>query len=209
MSKWNYLHFMKNLELSIDREIEFMIKYQLTADELFFMKLIFYAQEGHDYLHDFFSQNQLTMEPRDLLFSLQNKGIINKSFMIPDKGIPFNPQDVEFNKRVTDQFLKHSQDMGMELFNAYPLYTTINGRQFSLRNISKNFKTFDDYCWEYGKSIKWDEQKHKEIMDLLEYAKDNSMISSGICDFIISRQWETLKALKDAGMGTFDTGELI
>ena len=200
---------MKNLELSIDREIEFMIKYQLTADELFFMKLIFYAQEGHDYLHDFFSQNQLTTKPRDLLISLKNKGIINKSFTIPNKGIPFNPQDVEFNKRVTDQFLKHSQDMGMELFNAYPLYTTINGRQFSLRNISKNFKTFDDYCWEYGKSIKWDEQKHKEIMDLLEYAKDNSMISSGICDFIISRQWETLKALKDAGMGTFDTGELI
>lgn len=202
--------YMKNLELSTDREIQFMIKYQLTADELFFMKLIFYAQEGHEeYLHEFFSQNQLTTDPRDLLVSLQNKGIINKSYDIPPKGIPFNPQDVEFNKRFTDQLMKHSQDMGMELFNAYPLFTTINGRQFSLRNISKNFKTFDDYCWEYGKSIKWNEQYHKEIMDLLEYGKDNNMITSGICDFIISRQWTTIKALKDAGMGTFDTGELI
>ena len=58
--------YMKNLELSIDREIQFMIKYQLTADELFFMKLIFYAQEDHEeYLHEFFSQNQLTTDPRD------------------------------------------------------------------------------------------------------------------------------------------------
>ena len=37
---------MKNLELSIDREIEFMIKYQLTADELFFMKLIVLVPGG-------------------------------------------------------------------------------------------------------------------------------------------------------------------
>ena len=38
---------MKNLELSIEKEIEFMIKYQLTSDELFLMKLIWYAQDNH------------------------------------------------------------------------------------------------------------------------------------------------------------------
>ena len=39
---------MKTFELSIDREIQFMIKYQLTPDEFFLMKLIFFAQEGQD-----------------------------------------------------------------------------------------------------------------------------------------------------------------
>ena len=39
----------------------------------------------------------------------------------------------------------------MELFEAYPPFTIINGKTFSLRNISKNFKDLDDMCWQYGK----------------------------------------------------------
>lgn len=201
---------MHQLEMSIDREIEFMIKYQLTADELFLIKLIFYAQEEHEeYLSKFFTQNQLSYGIRDLLSSLQNKGVINKSYDIPEEGMIFNPRDVEFNKRVLDSFMKHSQDMGMDLFSNYPPFTTINGRQFSLRNIAKSFKSLDDFCWEYGKAIKFDELKHQEIMELLEYAKENNLIHSGICDFIISRQWETIDYLRDGGFGTFDTNELV
>ena len=201
---------MINLELSIEREIDFLIKYNLTPDELFLIKLIFYAQNEHpEFLSEYFSENQLTLELRDVLISLQKKGIINKTYSIPEKGSIFNPRDVDFNKVVISSFLKHSQTLGMELFEAYPAFTTINGRVFSLRNITKLYKSLDDMCFDYGKAIKFNPDVHKQVLELLEYGKENNQINSGICDFIASRQWLTLQELRDGGTGFFNTNELL
>lgn len=201
---------MKQFELSIDREIKFMIKYQLTADELFVLRLIFFAQEGHsEYITTFFTECQLGTSLRDILQSLQIKGIINKSYVIPKEGAVFNADDVDLNKNTVNQFLQHSQDLGMELFEAYPACTNINGRIFSLRNITKNFKDLDDMCWQYGRMIKFDQKKHEEILELLEYAKENDLIHSGICDFILSQGWLALELYRDEGMGYFDNTTLI
>ena len=43
---------------------------------------------------------------------------------------------------------------------------------FSLRNIAKNFKSFDEFAFTYGKSIKFNEQEHKRVLSLLEWAKE-------------------------------------
>lgn len=197
-------------ELSVDLELKFMIKYQLTPEEYLFLKLLFMAQNEHEeYLSMFYSEGQYEHSIIDLLMSLQEKGIINKSYKIPAKGTTFNPQDVELNKRVLDQYIKHSQDLGMELFDHYPTFTTINGKTFSLRNIAKNFKSFDDFCWEYGKAINFSISKHQEILELLDWAKDNQLVSSGICDFVVSRQWLTYEMLRDKDFGNFETTELI
>ena len=189
---------MKKNEMSIDREIMFMTKYQLTADELFVLRLIFYAQEGHDeYLSSFFSECQLGHSLKSILQSLQAKGIINKSYVVPEDGSVFNAADVDLDESAVSQFLQHSTDIGMELFEAYPAWTTINGRTFSLRNISKNFRDLDDMCWHYGKAIQFDRQKHEEILDLLEYGKAENLIHSGLTDFIISHGWLAIDAYKN------------
>ena len=201
---------MKQFELSIDREIKYMIKYQLTADELFVLKLIFFAQEGHsEYITTFFTECQLERPLREILASLQTKGIINKSYTIPEEGTVFKAEDVDLNKTSVNQFLQHSIDLGMELFEAYPAYTNINGRTFSLRNITKNFKDLDDMCWQYGRMIKFDQKRHEDILELLEYAKENDLIHSGICDFILSQGWLALELYRDEGMGYFDNTTLI
>ena len=184
--------------MSIDREIMFMTKYQLTADELFVLRLIFYAQEGHEeYLSKFFSECQLGHSLKTILQSLQRKGIISESYVVPEEGSVFKAADVELNESVVSQFLQHSQDMGMELFETYPASTVINGRTFSLRNISKNFKSLDDMCWHYGCAIKFDRKKHEEILDLLEYGKAENLIHSGLADFIISHGWLAIDAYKN------------
>lgn len=187
-----------------------MNKYQLTADELFLLRLIFYAQEEHEeYLYMYFTQNKLTNDIRTILMSLIDKGIINNSYKVPDEGTEFNPQDVDFNKKVIDQLYHHSNDLGMELFNNYPAYTNINGRVFSLKNISKNFKSLDDFTFAYGKAIKFNLKEHQRIMELLEWAKDNSLIHSGLTDFVVSQQWNTLEIMRDENLGELNTSELI
>ena len=197
-------------DLSLDREIEFMCKYNLTSDELFFMRLIFYAQDGDcSYINKFFSHGKIGMDCRDILISLQSKGIINKSYKIPNKGDIFNPIDVDFNKTILKSFLQHSQELGMELFMAYPSNIEINGKIYSLRNIAKVFKSMDEFCFTYGKIIKFDEQKHKEILDILEYAKENNLVKSGITDFIISMKWLDYQKMKEEAISEIDNIELI
>ena len=189
---------MAKNEMSIDREIQFMIKYQLTADELFVLRLIFYAQEGHDeYMSMFFRDCQLGHSLKSILQSLQAKGIINESYVVPEEGCVFNAADVDLNVSAVSQFLQHSTDMGMELLEAYPAWTTINGRRFSLRNISKHFRSLDDMCLHYGKAIQFDRKKHEEILDLLEYGKAENLIHSGLADFIISHGWLAIEAYKN------------
>ena len=202
---------MKKLELSIDREIEFMIKYELTSDELFIMKLIWFAQDGHpEYFSKFFSQAQLGNSIIDLLTSLQNKGIINQTYKIPEKGEGFLSKinDVDFNKNVLKSFMQHSQDLGMELFENYPAFTTINGRVFSLRNITKLYHSLDEMCWAYGKSIKWNPAKHLEVLEILDWAKETNNLQNGICAFIEERQWEMLEQVRNGETDTFNTYEL-
>ena len=201
---------MKNLELSIENEIEFMNRYQLTADELFLMQLIWYAQDGHsEYLNDYFSRNQLGKSIRELLMSLKDKEIIVKSYRIPDKGEEFNPDDVVFNKNAVKTFLRYSNELGMDIFNNYPSYTYINGKAFSLRNVTKLYKSLDEMCFAYAEAIKFNPETHKEVMELLEYAKDNNLINSGICQFIAEHQWDMYAKMRDGDEGTFNTNELM
>lgn len=196
--------------MSIDREINFMIKYKLTSDELFLIKLIFYAQNNHpEYLSNYFQTCSLGKSIIEILQNLQDKGLILKSYKIPNKGSIFKPEDVIFNKIILKTFMQYSNELGMELFENYPSSTVINGRIFSLRNITKLYKSLDDMSWDYGSKIKFNPDIHFEIMELLEYGKDNNLITNGICDFISSEQWKLLKELKDNGLDTFDNSEAL
>lgn len=196
-------------EISIEQEINFMINYQLSGDEMFLLKLILLAQEDHEEFLNKYFQNTNILDIQNILLSLQNKEIINKSYKIPEKGTIFKPKEVSINKQVIKNSFKYSQDLGMELFEAYPAFTTINGKVFSLRNISKKFNNFDEFCFEYGMAIKFNPQKHQEILNILEEAKNDNLINNGLCSFVIDRQWETLKLMKDNDMGLLNTNELL
>lgn len=200
---------MTNENWSLDLELKLMVKYNLTAHELLTVKLIFLSQDGDSsYLNTYFTSG-VSAKLKDTLISLQSKSIINKSYIIPKDGEKFIPDDVEFNQLFINSYLQHSNDLGMELFMAYPAFTIINGKQYSLRNITKLYKSLDEMCFAYGKAIKFNLNQHRDIMDLLEFGKENNLIRSGICDFIESRQWLTLKELKNGGTVVFDAMEAL
>ena len=54
-----------------------------------------------------------------------------------------------------------------------------------------NFTFF--YSTQIGHNI----NKHQEVMNILQWAKDNGHINFGLCSFVIGRQWDALKELKD------------
>lgn len=192
--------------MTVDNQLIMMEKYRLTAEEVLLIDLLFLAsvEEGHkEYLVKYFTMPVTRTDLRDLLISLQNKGIITKQYKIPDKGQKFDPECVIFNQNFLNNYRKFSGDLGAEFFMEYPSVAIINGVEAPLKNYAKKFTTEEEFFYAYGKAIGWKQSKHEEILELLKWAKDNNcnLLNMNIADFVISKMWNSVEELKD-GEGT-------
>lgn len=187
--------------LNIDEELNIMEKYQLSPNEIFVIRVLLLAteEETEEYLFRFLSiPESMRGDLRSILVSLQDKGVILKSYKIPNKGEQFYPEEIGFNKAFLKNFYKASYELGIELFEEYPAFTNINGVTYGLRNIAKKFDSLEDFFRFYGKTIKYNPETHTHIMELLKWAKDNTnFINFGITEFVISNKWNDIEILKD------------
>lgn len=196
---------------TLENQLLLMEKYGLTAEELLVIDLLFRAsiEEGHsELLVKYFTMSIERSELRDLLESLQNKGIIVKSYKIPAKGTKFDPEAVEFNKNFLNNYRKFSGELGIEFFNEFPSIAIIGGTEAPLKNYAKKFNSEEDFFYHYGKSIGWKQSKHQEILELIKWGKDNGckLLNMNIADFVISKMWNSVAELKNGdGMMQFDT----
>ena len=192
-----------------------MEKYHLTAEESLVIELLFLAsiEEGHsEYLVKYFTIQIDRTELRDILISLQDKGIIVKSYKIPSKGQKFDPEAVEFNKNFLHNYRKFSGELGQEFFKEYPSIAIINGNEAPLKNYAKKFNSEEDFYFHYGKAIGWKLENHLEVIELIKWAKDNNctLLNMNIADFTISKMWRSIKELKEGdGVMQFDTTKEI
>ena len=200
---------------SLTNQLLMMEKYHLTAEESLVIELLFLAsiEEGHsEYLVKYFTIQIDRTELRDILISLQDKGIIVKSYKIPSKGQKFDPEAVEFNKNFLHNYRKFSGELGQEFFKEYPSIAIINGNEAPLKNYAKKFNSEEDFYFHYGKAIGWKLENHLEVIELIKWAKDNNctLLNMNIADFTISKMWRSIKELKEGdGVMQFDTTKEI
>lgn len=201
---------MKTFDLNIDAEISFCEKYKLNFNELFVIKALLLKQEDYpeDYLGRFL---QIPEEDRgnfrDILESLQRKGIILKSYKIPNKGETFNPLDIPIHKVVYNNLCKSSFELGKELWDTYPMFGHINGGIVTLRGISKRFADPTDFFRYYSKVINWNPEIHNKIMDLIKWEQSNNVgfLNMSILAFVIEQKWIELEALKEGKISNATT----
>lgn len=147
---------------------------------------------------------------RDVLLSLQEKEIILKSYKIPREGESFDPYAIQFNKNFIKALYKCSFELGKELFEVYPQFGSIQGNIVGIRSVSKKFDSLEDAYFKYGKSIRWDIDRHNHIMELVRWAKSNNIINYTLASFIIDQRWLELEALRDgAGNINYDNVRLL
>lgn len=197
------------MNVNSDNQLVILEKYRLTPNEYYILTLILEVQDGNstERLSRFLSiSDEHRRLFREALISLQSKGVILKSYKIPGKGEKFNPLDVELNKNVVKTFWKASFEMGSELFETYPMFANINGSIVSIRSISKKFNTPEDAFRYYSKSINWNPEKHREIIDLIKWEQNNEVhfINMSLSSFIIDRKWNELQALKDGKLANIN-----
>lgn len=190
-------------DMQLEEELSFMERYNLTPDELLFIKMVFLAREGSegkDIVKRYFAlPENVRMNAISLLTILQNKQIITKEYKIPSVGGIFKPHEVIFNKNFEKALFRNSFDMGKELFECYPLSTVINGVEYKLRRVSKKFGSLEQAFFHYGKYINWNKDRHNKILDLIEAGKRTGYQFSTLDAFIVDNDWVNLEALKDSG----------
>lgn len=116
--------------MNLDLILNLMAQYNLTADELLVVYLFFLAQReeneglGHGELFALWYSNGGAERLHDLFESLKEKNIINQNCQ------PASPSDVEFNKTFIKGFMKHSDVLGQELWDAYPDFSIVRGVKY-------------------------------------------------------------------------------
>lgn len=87
--------------------------------------------------------------------------------------------------------------MGQELFDSYPPFLNTGNKLYPLKNIAKKYNSLEEFYFAYSSTIKHSIDSHKEVMELLEWGKENGHINYSILEFVISRKWLELKELRD------------
>lgn len=204
---------MHHFELSINEEIAIYINSGLTPSELFILRLLFLAMDGDakqliNYLSNVTNGKQLF---RAVLESLKEKRVINSTFEIPKEGQSLNFKNIPINKNFLKMYLRESNDIGKEFFDAYPPFITINGKMCSIKNFTKaNLFSLEDFCLYYSKAIKASGITHEKVMEALEFAKENNLISYSILEFIASAKWKEIEYIRDSGeINGYTNSELL
>lgn len=206
---------MSRLKLSIDKELDVMTNLEITAEEWLFVQLVFLYMDGdQDSFYNYFTLAKKSFVARVTLESLKEKGIIDKSYIVPKEGETFDPSKLKLSEVFWKKYFKTSGEMGLELLEEYPLFITSGNRSFPMKNIAKHFRSLEDFSFAYGKAISFDRKKHKEIIELIAWAKENNLIHFSLAEFVISRKWTDLIKIKSGEIKTsfvptFDTSELI
>lgn len=188
--------------MELDTILNIMTKYQLTAEELLLIYLTFIAQtengnpEEHRVYFRRWYEGGGRERLRGLFDSLKNKGIIKKSYN-PDT---YDPDEIEFNQNFIKQYYKLTGELGQELMDAYPSTLYLNGKIVSLKNISKRFRDLQEFYFWYASTIGHSVSKHREIIDILEWAKMNDLIHIPIVEFVASYKWKEFKDMKTKGI---------
>ena len=186
-----------------------MERYNLSIEDWYLTQLLLLAQEGKsDYIVKYISLANIDLH--ETLIRLQEKGVILRAYEVPCKGEKFYPEDVEFNKNFLKNFYKCSNELGDELFKAYPYKLERGNSMYILNNITKGYNSLEDMYYDYGRIVQFNPSKHEHVMEILNYAKEHDLISFGIVEFIKSRKWETIEKMKEDGLvSNFDTIQSI
>ena len=181
--------------LILENELCLLEKYKLTPTELFTIKLILLAKEDGEY--KWLQRYVQIIKLRDILVSLQEKGVILKSWKLPKEGQQLIVEDITFNQNFQKQYFRASFEMGEELFNVYPQSTIVNGQIYNLKRVSRKFDSLEDAFAKYAKYIHNNPEIHQEVIELVKWGIDNGYNFTTLDSFIVDNSWMAIKAMKE------------
>ena len=196
-------------KLDIDKDLEILEKFNLDANEWYLIRCLFLSKyEGlNEYLVNFVTKSLPKGKMREMLTELKKKNIVSKKYKVPKEGESFLIADFEFHEPFINKYFKTSNEMGRELFDAYPSYLVMdNGVHLPAKNLASKivFKEQNDFFIFYCKQIKYSVEKHEEIMESLKWAIEHDLVRSSIVEYVVSEKYnDHIQTMKDGSNSPF------
>jgi hypothetical protein len=204
---------MSKFNLSLKEEINIYINSGLTPTELFILRLLQLAIDGDpsDLVNYLSNTTDGKIILRKVLESLKEKKVILSSFKVPCEGESLNFNNIPFNKNFIKMYIRESNLLGKELFDAYPPFININGKMCSIKNFTRaGLFTFEEFCLYYAKSIKSAGVTHERVMEAVEFGKEHNLLNYSILEFIASHKWEEIEYIRESGnVNGYNNSELL
>jgi hypothetical protein len=193
----------KKLSIEIETQLAVMIKYSLTAEEYFVTQLIFLATEDPPHpelLITYFGKAKKDYLGPEILQSLKDKGVLAKSYHIPQAGETFRIADITFDKTFVNEHFKLTLEAGAELKDAYPDFLQGFDRLLPAKNIvTAGYRNEEDFFFAYSKKIKHSRKNHAEVMEILEWAKEQKLLTYGMVEYVTTSKWLDHMKMRDEG----------
>ena len=169
--------------------------------------------EGDESIFQFYieSLHDSNISIKDVILSLQSKSIVLKTFHCPNPGESFDPYSIPLNKSFIKNLYKCSFELGKELFEEYPQFGNIQGSIVPLRSVARKFDSLEECYFRYGRIIRWNQELHNHIIELVKWGKENNIINQSLANFVINQAWIDLEALKNGDITNinYDTVKLL
>jgi len=81
--------------------------------------------------------------------------------------------------------------MPAQLEEAYPYYTIIENRRYTIRNASAQ-----EISENYLRGINNDEKEHERILDDIKWAVENKALNIGLKKFVDIKYWNAIRELR-------------
>lgn len=181
---------------TIEEDLQIIQTYDISAEQLFLVKLLFLAQENNgrqNAIIDYFVKCKHSSIPLETLQILGEKDILIKT-SIPKKGDKFIADNIHFCKKFLNDWFVYAHEAGKELMDKYPNYMkTAYGELLPAKNITKVYISLEAMFNAYGKGIRHSKNNHLKVMNLLEWSEEHNLIKFGIAEFVASKKWESLE----------------
>lgn len=169
----------------LDKYVDVLLKLDISPIQVLFCQIIY--ERRHDLLYKIANEGQIF--PRSYLQDLVEKGMVVDTN--PDSSNLFADY-FEVTDKFVNAFYEASPKDGEEFWNAYPPFMTIDGKKIPTKACNK-----EELIQWYHKNV-GAKHPHKKVMQALEYAKDNKLISMRIDKWLYSESfidlWEIMKS---------------
>lgn len=193
---------MGKLSIDVEAQLEVMMKYGLTAEEYFVTQLLFLATEDPphpEFLISYFVKAAKTSMPVQTLDQLRVKGVLHKDYKV-EAGMTFRLEDVQFDAKFLNEHFKLTLEGGAELKNHYPDFLQGFDKLLPAKNIvTGGYRSEEDFFFAYSKAIKHSRKKHDEVMNILEWAKAEKLITYGMVEYVTTKKWEDHIKMRETG----------
>ena len=171
--------------------VDFMCKHSMTPTQFLFLYIIY--ENDYPALYKYVQENGgFDMSE---LNDLEERG-----YMVNDN--PNLASSLADCYTVTNKFIKelYNTDVNTayeEFFEAYPVQIYVDGRRLPGRNATLKTRTY------YKKKIATKRALHKKVMNCLDYAKRNNLVTMGMEKWIETEQYRSILELMKTNIDEF------